>query len=154
MVTKYLCLWSKPRVTTCLVKPKIQYLSWINGQHEISLWLCDSYEFVIYHNISSLRIQFKFFLRFHHHIFFQVTISVIQPTCSTDHIGLTSTSFSLGLMSRSGILNWSESHPFKPYKKMPFNTSYKVIDRNSTGIHTNTLRSLLTLKKEIRARDH
>ena len=29
-----------------------------------------------------------------------------------------------------------------------------MIDRNSTGIHINTLRSLLTLKEEIRARDH
>ena len=28
-----------------------------------------------------------------------------------------------------------------------------MIDRNSTGNHTNTLRSLLTLKEEIRARD-
>ena len=29
-----------------------------------------------------------------------------------------------------------------------------MFDRNSTGFHTNTLRSLLTLKEEIRARDH
>ena len=29
-----------------------------------------------------------------------------------------------------------------------------MFDRYSTGNHTNTLRSLLTLKEEIRARDH
>ena len=29
-----------------------------------------------------------------------------------------------------------------------------MFDRNSTEIHINTLRSLLTLKEEIRARDH
>ena len=29
-----------------------------------------------------------------------------------------------------------------------------MFDRNSTGFHTNTLRSFLTLKEEIRARDH
>ena len=39
------------------------------------------------------------------------------------------------------------------YKKMPFNVSLQAFDRNSTGNQTSTLKSLLTLKVEIRARD-
>ena len=97
------------------------------------------------------KIQFVFV--FEIYITSLVTSMYIQPTCSTDHIGLTSTSSNIQsyVKNRRSV---EDKPPLAYYLKEAFRCFFTSTRSYFLGEPCKHFKSLLTLKEEIFARNH